>query len=120
MLKRICVACVAAAVVCCPVYCGADEARRAGDQPKTETGSISRAKELLTDAAIIAILIAASQAAYHAGAKGPCGCPDDVDRAGHRCGGRSAHDRAGGWSVLCFPNEITQEMIAKFRAGQIK
>jgi hypothetical protein len=106
-----------ARVVSLILLCLVPSFARADDAPQT---SGQRAREVLTDATIIAILIAASQAAYHAGAKGPCGCPDDVDRAGHRCGGRSAHDRAGGWSVLCFPGEITQEMIAKYRAGQLK
>ena len=40
-------------------------------------------KEFLTDAAIVATLIRTSRRAYQAGARGTCGCPDDVDRAGH-------------------------------------
>ncbi|MGE3064160.1 MAG: hypothetical protein AB7K67_01120 [Hyphomicrobiaceae bacterium] len=68
------------------------------------------------DAAIMAAIIAASIAAYRAGAKGPCACPDDVDRAGRRCGRRSAHSRAGGWTVLCSPSDVTPAMIADWRS----
>ena len=31
-----------------------------------------------------------------------CLCPDDRDRAGRRCGGRSAHERSGGLSAVCI------------------
>jgi hypothetical protein len=75
----------------------------------------SKTKEILTDAAIAAAIIAASIAAYRAGAKGPCACPSDVDRAGHSCGKRSAHDRPGGWTVYCSAADVTKEMIDAYR-----
>jgi hypothetical protein len=34
--------------------------------------------------------------------KGTCACPDDTDKAGHRCGKRSAFCRPGGAEVQCF------------------
>ena len=34
--------------------------------------------------------------------KEPCACPDDKDKAGHRCGKRSAFCQAGGEAVTCF------------------
>lgn len=34
--------------------------------------------------------------------KGPCACPDDKDKAGKRCGKRSAFCQAGGAEVRCF------------------
>jgi hypothetical protein len=34
--------------------------------------------------------------------KGPCACPDDKDKAGHRCGKRSAFCQAGGAEVTCY------------------
>jgi hypothetical protein len=34
--------------------------------------------------------------------KGPCACPDDMDKAGHKCGKRSAFCRPGGVDVQCF------------------
>jgi hypothetical protein len=33
--------------------------------------------------------------------RGACICPDDVDRAGHRCAGRSAYSRPGGAEPVC-------------------
>ena len=75
-----------------------------------------RTKEVLTDTAIVAALIAASIAAYRAGGPGPCACPEDTDRAGHRCGKRSAHDRPGGWVVQCYATDINAAMIAAERA----
>jgi hypothetical protein len=34
--------------------------------------------------------------------KGPCACPDDKDKAGHKCGKRSAFCQPGGVEVQCF------------------
>ena len=72
-------------------------------------------KEVLTDAAVVAAIIAASIAYYKSSSGGPCACPGDTDRAGHYCGKRSAHDRTGGYSVTCFANEVGAEMIAAWR-----
>lgn len=69
--------------------------------------------EVLTDAAIIAKLIALDAAAY----SGNCRCPENRDRAGRRCGARSAHSRPGGWSPLCYPSDVSREAIAAFRAN---
>lgn len=44
---------------------------------------------------------------------GSCACPYDTDRAGRRCGGRSAYSRPGGASPLCFEHDVTPEMIAR-------
>lgn len=71
--------------------------------------------EFLTDAAIIAIIIAASIAVYRATGH-PCACPYDRMRNGRRCGGRSAYSRPGGAKPLCFPSDITAAMIAAYRA----
>lgn len=81
--------------------------------PTTE----SKTKEILTDAAVVAAIIAASIAFYRANAKGPCACPDDTDRAGHRCGRRSARDKPGGFVVQCYPSDVTKEMIETWRAA---
>lgn len=69
---------------------------------------------VLTAAAIAAILIQASRDQYHARGK-PCACPDDLMRNGRRCGGNSAHSRAGGAAPLCYPSDITGEMIEAYR-----
>jgi hypothetical protein len=75
------------------------------------------AKEVRTDLAIVGLIIDESRHAYQIGARGPCGCPEDLDRKGHRCGGRSAHTRPGGWTVYCYPSDITPEMISAYRAS---
>lgn len=61
---------------------------------------------LLTAGALIAgISVGSAQTMtpqqYHK-EKGPCACPDDKDKAGHRCGKRSAFCQAGGVEVTCF------------------
>ena len=78
----------------------------------------SKTKELLTDAAVVAAIIAASVALYKSQSGGPCACPSDVDRAGRSCGKRSAHDRAGGYSVTCYAHEVTTEMMAAYRKAR--
>ena len=80
---------------------------------KTTTG-----KAVLTDATVVAAIIAASIAAYRAGGPGPCACPSDVDRGGHSCGRRSAHDRAGGWTVYCSVADVSKEMIDAYRRAK--
>jgi hypothetical protein len=80
-------------------------------------------------AAIFALMPAAAQtphgddqirdrmiAASIAGYTGSCPCPYSTDRAGRRCGGRSAWSRPGGASPLCFRSDITDEMVAAYRA----
>ncbi|OSJ36486.1 hypothetical protein BSZ19_04075 [Bradyrhizobium japonicum] len=68
----------------------------------------------LTAAAIAAILIQASRDQYHARGK-PCACPDDLMRNGRRCGGNSAHSRAGGAAPLCYPSDVPEDMIELYR-----
>ena len=42
---------------------------------------------------------------------GSCPCPYNIDRAGRRCGKRSAYSRPGGASPICYPEDVTQSMI---------
>ncbi len=72
-------------------------------------------KEILTDAAIIALVIAASIAAYKAMGK-PCACPNDTMRNGRACGGNSAYLKPNGYKPLCNITDITPTMIAAYRA----
>jgi hypothetical protein len=65
----------------------------------------------LPDSAIRELLIKQSIAAY----PGNCPCPDYVDRAGRRCGARSAYSKPGGRSPLCYPKDVTDQMIEQFR-----
>lgn len=73
------------------------------------------AKEILTDAAVVALIIAASVSAYKATGR-PCACPSDTMRNGHACGGRSAWSRLGGFKPLCFPSDVSAAMISAYRA----
>lgn len=45
---------------------------------------------------------------------GNCPCPYNRDARGHNCGGRSAWSRAGGYAPLCFPADITPDMVREF------
>jgi hypothetical protein len=65
----------------------------------------------LSDLTIAALIVKASRASY----SGNCACPDNVDRAGRRCGGRSAYSRPGGRSPLCFERDVPVGMIADWR-----
>ena len=65
----------------------------------------------LTDARIRKILIAESIAAY----PGNCPCPHNAARNGSTCGGRSAYSRPGGAAPLCYPKDVTDEMVREYR-----
>ena len=65
-----------------------------------------------SDDAIRAAIIQRSIASYY----GSCPCPYSTDRAGRRCGGRSAHSRPGGASPLCFPSDVSDEMVSAYQA----
>ena len=65
----------------------------------------------LSDSDIRALLIRQSIAAY----PGNCPCPYSVNRAGRRCGASSAYSKPGGRGPLCFPEDVTELMIERFR-----
>lgn len=90
-------------------------AQRATASPPSTGPSTS---ELLTDAAIILLIIAASTAAYKAMGK-PCACPDDMLANGRRCGGNSAYLKPNGYKPLCSGSDITSSMIAAYRSSKI-
>ncbi|CCD89998.1 protein of unknown function [Bradyrhizobium sp. ORS 285] len=73
-----------------------------------------KAETALTAAAIVAILIKTSRDQYYATGH-PCACPDDLMRNGRTCGARSAHSRPRGASPLCYPSDVTAEMIEAYR-----
>ena len=94
------------------------EAAPQTEETKTEEQPKPKRKEppgieVLSDAAIIAKLIALDAAAY----SGNCRCPENRDRAGRRCGARSAYSKPGGWAPLCYPGDVSREAIAEFRAS---
>lgn len=48
---------------------------------------------------------------------GNCPCPYNTDRAGRRCGGRSAYSRPGGHAPLCYRTDVSAEAVRQARAG---
>ncbi|TBB57031.1 SH3 domain-containing protein [Rhizobium ruizarguesonis] len=65
----------------------------------------------ISDALVVQRIIAESIAMY----SGSCACPYNVDRAGRRCGKRSAYNRGGGYAPLCFAGDVSADMISSFR-----
>jgi hypothetical protein len=72
---------------------------------------IAGAKKPLSDGQIRQILIDESIAAY----SGNCPCPYSTARNGSRCGKRSAYSRPGGEAPLCYPKDVTAEMVQAYR-----
>lgn len=56
-------------------------------------------------------IIAQSISSY----SGRCPCPYSIDRAGRRCGKRSAYSRPGGASPLCYKTDVSDEMVKKYK-----
>ena len=48
---------------------------------------------------------------------GNCPCPYNTDRAGRRCGGRSAYSRPGGYAPRCYPSDVSAAEVAARRGG---
>lgn len=49
---------------------------------------------------------------------GNCPCPFNADRAGRSCGKRSAWSKPGGASPFCYPDDISDADLARWRARQ--
>lgn len=79
--------------------------------PEPVVQRASRLDLVLSDNEIKQMLISRSLASY----PGNCPCPHNLDRAGRRCGKRSAYLRPGGASPLCYESDVTPEMVAAFR-----
>ena len=67
--------------------------------------------EVLSDDAIRREFIRESIVRY----PGSCPCPFNLDRAGRRCGERSAHSRPGRASLLCYPADVPASAITAYR-----
>ncbi len=89
------------------------EPPRKDPEPQTKQTAPKIAPEL-SESLIVQRLIAASIANY----PGSCPCPENRDRAGRRCGKRSAWAKGGGYAPLCYASDITPAMISAFRGGQ--
>lgn len=84
--------------------------------PPCDAGYLERGSKCVrvadaTDEEIRRLVIAASIAAY----SGSCPCPYNADRAGRRCGGRSAYSRPGGRSPKCFDQDVSLSEIEAVR-----
>jgi hypothetical protein len=66
----------------------------------------------IPDSAIVRILIEDSIASY----PGNCPCPYNSASNGSRCGKRSAYNRGGGYSPLCFKEDVSKDMVQEYRA----
>jgi hypothetical protein len=74
-------------------------------------GAFQEKKASKTDGQIRQEIIAASIASYGGG----CPCPYNTDRAGRRCGRRSAYSRPGGALPMCYEGDVTQKMVDDYR-----
>jgi hypothetical protein len=69
------------------------------------------AKERLSNAEIVQQIIRDSIASY----PGNCPCPYNSTRNGSACGRRSAYSKPGGYAPICYPNDVSTEMIQNYR-----
>ncbi|WP_131470052.1 hypothetical protein [Xanthomonas citri] len=67
----------------------------------------------LSDTQVRAVLISESIRSY----PGNCPCPYNTASNGSSCGRRRAYSRGGGYSPLCYPKDVTTEMITDYRRG---
>jgi hypothetical protein len=64
-----------------------------------------------SDAQVKQRIIRQSIASY----SGSCPCPYSTDRAGRRCGARSAYSRPGGAAPICYAGDVTAAMVRAAR-----
>ncbi len=65
-----------------------------------------------TDAEVRDLIIKESIQSY----PGNCPCPYNTMKNGRSCGGRSAYSKPGGRSPLCYPKDISDQMVKAYRA----
>lgn len=73
--------------------------------------TVVKAESFVNDETIKQAIIQQSISGY----SGNCPCPYNVDRAGRSCGRRSAYSKPGGYSPICYPQDITPTMIEQYR-----
>lgn len=69
---------------------------------------------VLTDSQIRQQIIQESVSAYLATGH-PCACPCNSARNGSSCGARSAYSRPGGAAPLCYPSDVTDDMVLDWK-----
>ncbi|ROP59368.1 hypothetical protein EDF81_2167 [Enterobacter sp. BIGb0383] len=75
------------------------------------SGTTLAKQQTTSDDKIKQLIIEESIAAY----PGVCACPFNRARNGSSCGRRSAWSKAGGYSPVCYKDEVTQEMVREWR-----
>ena len=70
------------------------------------------AKSNYTDEQIKQQIINNSIASY----SGSCPCPYNVARNGIQCGRRSAYSKPGGASPICYPQDVSKQMVNRYRS----
>lgn len=45
---------------------------------------------------------------------GNCPCPYNLDARGHRCGKRSSYSHKNGKITICYPEDITPELLNQY------
>lgn len=68
--------------------------------------------DTLTNNQVRQAMISESIASY----QGHCPCPYNAAANGSQCGKRSAWSKAGGYAPLCYPTDISDEMVKAYRA----
>ena len=68
-------------------------------------------KKVLSDYQLKQLIIKNSIATY----PGRCPCPYHAASNGSRCGGRSAYSKSGGYSVICYESDITEDMLQYYK-----
>jgi hypothetical protein len=104
----------------CEKYCGPEGVRgfAATNAADPVPRSCNAPKELAITNAERQAVVRDSVAAYMATGRS-CACPYNSARNGSSCGGRSAYNRPGGASPLCYPSDVTDEMVLNWRRTHI-
>ena len=87
-----------------------DAAQVSEPEPAAEPKPEPQVREL-TDDEIRQVLIRQSIMGYSRN----CPCPYNSASNGSRCGGRSAYSRPGGYSPLCYPQDVSDETVREYR-----
>jgi SH3-like domain-containing protein len=75
---------------------------------------LKKPKKTVNREAVVREIIAFSIQTY----SGRCPCPYNTMRNGRRCGGNSAYSRPGGRAPICYPEDVTNQMIEAWFARQ--
>lgn len=71
----------------------------------------ANASSALSDKQVKQQIIQQSIASY----PGNCPCPYNVARNGSSCGARSAYSKPGGYDPICYPRDVTPEMVRDYK-----